>query len=537
MVVHGPHALARGAAALLLVLFAGCGGGSASNAGSGAQLVMARVKDAVVLDPAHATDGLSLNTTAEVMETLVGFKAGSFEIIPALATKWSASADGKTWTFTLRAGARFSDGTPADAAAVKFNVDRWRLVSNKAHGAFPYAYYADVFGGYPGAIVDVRAPAPATVVFRLAAPMGPFLRDLAMPSFAIGSPRAIEADPYAFERKPVGSGPYQLAEWVKDDHITLTVNPTYSGRLPKPVIPSVIIRDIPDQATSVLSMQKGDIQMLTDPRPDDAKALARETNVRIAEQPPNNVSYVALNMDKKPFDDLRVRQAVAYAIDAAAIVRGLYSAGTVVADNWTPPGMLGANPAVRGYRRDVRKARALLAAAGFPKGLTTTLYYPTSPRPYMPEPQRVAETLQAQLQEGGINATLAPFEFGVFLAKVRNGEHDMCLIGWTGDNGDPDNFFYPVLDQDSAHKGTAQNYSFWRDPAFHKLMLAGQHTVDEAQRKAAYMAANQMVHDQAPTVPLVHTAVPFALSTTIRGFVPSPDTRYHFELIKPAEAK
>jgi peptide/nickel transport system substrate-binding protein len=155
----------------------------------------------------------------------------------------------------------------------------------------------------------------------------------------------------------------------------------------------------------------------------------------------------------------------------------------------------------------------------------------------MPEPQRLAETLQAQLKQVGINATLQPFEFGVFLSKVRNGEHQMCLIGWSGDNGDPDNFLYPLLDQDSAIKGTAQNYSFWRDPAFHALMLAGQGTADESKRRAIYMQANAMIHAQVPAVPLVHTAVPIALSTQIAGFVPSPDTRYNFDLIKPAEAK
>ncbi|GAC1540135.1 MAG: ABC transporter substrate-binding protein [Candidatus Velthaea sp.] len=526
------------AAAALAVTLTACGGGGDSGPGAGGnQLVMARVKDAVVLDPSHATDGISLNTTSEVMETLVTFRPGSFDIVPALATKWSRDSAGTTWTFTLREGAKFADNTPADAAAVKFNFDRWRLTNDPAHGNFSYSYYADVFGGFPGAIVDVQASSPATVVFKLKNPMGPFLRNLAMPSFAIGSPAAIKSDPKAFELKPVGSGPFQIAEWVKDDHISLTANPNYTGTLTKPAFANVVIRDIPDQATSVLSIQKGDIQMLTDPRPDDAKSLAGQKGISIANQPSNNNSYVAMNIEKKPFGALAVRQAVAYAIDVNAIVKGLYAAGTVPADNWTPPGMLGENPAVKAYVHDPAKAKAMLKAAGFPNGFSTTLFYPTAPRPYMPEPQRVAETLQAQLKEAGINVTLQPYEFGVFLSKVRNGEHEMCLIGWTGDNGDPDNFLYPLLDQDSAHKGTAQNYSFWRDPAFHQLMLDGQRTVDDAKRKTIYMAANKMVHDQVPAVPLVHTAVPIVLSSSLQGFVPSPDTRYHFELIKPVAAK
>ncbi len=450
------------------------------------------------------------------------FKPGSFDVVGDAAQKWSTSADGKTWTFELQAQAWCSP-----------TARRWtrrRSSSTSTAGAcrrtpptapFAYSYYASDFGGFPGTIADVQAPSPTRVVITLAKPLGPFLRDIAEQSFAIGSPKAIKADPKAFERKPVGSGPYVLSEWVRDDHITLTANPKYSG--PKPGYGTVIIRDIPDQATSVLSIQHGDIDMLTDPRPDDAKSLAQQKGIAIAQQPSNNVSYMAMNVEKKPFGDLRVRQAVAYAIDKAAMATNLYSSGAMVADNWTPPGMLGANPAVKAYPHDVAKAKALLAAAGFPRGFATTLFYPTSPRPYLPEPQRVAEALQANLRDIGITITLEPYEFGVFLDKIRHGEHEMALIGWTGDNGDPDNFFYPLLDQDSAHKdGTAQNYSFWRDPNFHKLMLAGQNTVDEAKRKPIYQQANAMVRDQAPAVPLVHTTVPLVMKSSHQGLRPQP---------------
>jgi peptide/nickel transport system substrate-binding protein len=313
--------------------------------------VLARVKDAVLLDPAHATDGLSLNTTSEVMQNLVTFKPGSFDVVPDIARSWSRSADGKTWTFELPAGRVFADGTPLDASAVKFNFDRWRLRSHPAHGSFPYPYYADVFGGFPGAIADVRAPSPTRVVITLAKPLGPFLRDIAEQSFAIGSPAAITADPKGFELKPIGSAAYQLAEWVRNDHITLVANPKWPG--PKPVYGTVIIRDIPDQATSVLSIQKGDIDILTDPRPDDARALAGQTGISVVQQPSNNVSYVAMETEKKPFTDVRVRRAVAYALDVATMARSLYSSGAVVADNWTPPGMLGATCSVKAYALDV----------------------------------------------------------------------------------------------------------------------------------------------------------------------------------------
>ncbi|BDE06347.1 ABC transporter substrate-binding protein [Vulcanimicrobium alpinum] len=515
----------------LALAASGCGGGSAAKAGSGPLLVMARVKDAVVLDPSHATDGLSLNVTNEVMQNIVGLKPGSFEIVGEIARSWSVSDDGRTWTFELRPGLQFSDGTAADAAAVKFNLDRWRLRSHPAHGSFAYPYYASVFGGFPGAIVDVRAPSPTRLVIGLASPRGSFLHDLADQAFGIGSPAAISADPKGFELKPVGSGPYMVAEWVRDDHITLVANPKWAGK--KPGYPTVLIRDIPDQATSVLSLEKGDIDMLTDPRPEDAKTLAAK-GIALALQPANNTSYIAPETEKKPFGDPRVRQAIAYAIDKEAMVAHLYAKGAMVANDWLPPGMLGDNPALKAYPHDVARAKALLAAAGYPHGFSTTLSYPTSPRPYLPDPPRVAETLQSDLRAAGIEVTLQPSEFGVFLDKVRHGEHELALIGWTGDNGDPDNFLYPLLDQDSARKdGTAQNYSFWRDPAYHELMLAGQRTNDPAKRAAIYRKALVMIHDLAPAIPLVHTTVPVALKPTIKGFVPSPNTAYHFVLIQP----
>jgi peptide/nickel transport system substrate-binding protein len=525
--------MVRTIAALALVLAAsGCGGGATNDAGgAGAPLVMARVKDAVVLDPSHATDGLSLNTTNEVMQNLVAFKPGSFDVVGDVAQKWSVSADGKTWTFDLRPGLVFSDGTPLDAKAVKFNFDRWRLPTHPAHGNFAYSYYVVSFGGLPGSIADVTARSATRVVIRLQRPLGPFLRDIAEQAFALGSPRAILADPKAFELKPVGSGPYMVAEWQRDDHITLVANPRWAG--PKPGYQTVIIRDIPDQATSVLSIQKGDIDILTDPRPDDAKALAKQTGITVVEQPSNNTSYLAMEVEKKPFGDVRVRRAVAYAIDVATMAQGLYSGGATAAGNWTPPGMLGENPALHVHPHDVAKARALLAQAGFPHGFTSSLMYSTAPRPYLPEPQRVAETIQANLAAVGITVTLQPYEWGVYLDKIRHGQHEMCLIGWTGDNGDPDNFFYPLLDQDAAHKdGSAQNYSFWRDPAFHRLMLAGQAAVDDAKRKAIYQQANAMVHDQVPAVSLVHTTVPVVMKSSLKGFVPSPNTSYHFNLIQ-----
>ncbi len=516
-------------AALAALLLAGCGGTTDTG---GPRLIVARVKDATGLDPAQQTDGLSLNVTCEVFANLVRFKPGTFDVIPDIATAWHPSADGKTWTFTLAHGLHFSDGTKLDAAAVRFNFDRWRDAADPNHGSYSYGYYPSMFGGFDSqsVITHVDAPRPDTVVLHLKTPFGPLLRDLAMPAFGIGSPTAIAAGVGVFNQQPVASGPYKVFEWVHDDHITLVANPGWHGV--QPYYTTVYVRDIPDQSTSVLSMKTGDVDLLVDPRPDDAKDLARQPGITIYHPASNNVSYLALNVEKPPFGNVLVRRAVDYAIDKAALARGFFAEGAVVADNWTPPGMLGENPAVKAHARDVAKAKALLAAAGVPH-FSTELYYPTSPRPYMPEPGRIAEAIAANLKDVGIDVTLEPFEFPVFLDKVRNGEHPMCIIGWTGDNGDPDNFMYPLLDQDSAVKGQAQNYSFWRDPRFHRLMLAGQRATDEKVRAAIYREANAMISDQAPAIALVHSVVSFAAKSSVGGVVARPDSEINFELMRP----
>jgi peptide/nickel transport system substrate-binding protein len=494
-------------------------------------LVVARVKDAVTMDPAQSSDGMSLNVTREIIKGLVQFKQGTFDIEPAIAQSWSVGGSGLVWTFTLKRGLKFSDGTPVDAAAVKFNFDRWRLISNPYHGNFSYPYYISEFGGFPGLIEDVQAPDRYTVVFTLSRPFAPFLHDLALPAFGIGSPTAIRDDLAGFATHPVGWGPYTLAEWVKGDRIVLRANRAYPI---KPFYDTIVIRDISDPTASVAAMRDGTVDVLTDPGPSGAASLAGTPGVTVYYQPANNSAYLAMNIDRKPFDRLPVRKAVAYALDVQAIVKDFFPTGAEVANNWTPPGMVGENSSVKAYTMDDRRARELLASAGLRNGFKTELFYPAIPRPYMPDPQGVAKEVADQLRRVGIDAKLDPFDWSVFLDKIHNGEHAMVLTGWSGDNGDPDNFMYTLLDKDSARRPNALNYSFWRDETYHQLMLQGQETSDPAQRALIYERANAMIHDVVPSIPIVHSAVPVAMRTSIAGYIPSPDTSIAFEYLRPA---
>jgi peptide/nickel transport system substrate-binding protein len=530
MVVRHRRTVMRGAlGALAFVastfLLAGCGGQGGSN---GDTLVFGRNKDAVTLDFAVAPDGNSLNVARSTAEGLTRYVPGSFDIGPSLATSWTESNDGKIWVFELRHGVKFHDGTPFDAEAVKFNFDRWRLTANPFHKWGDFSYYASQFGGYPGTISDVTVLAPDRVRFVLTRPVAPLLVDFAMPSFSIASPAAVRSEGPDFFRHPVGTGPYEVTEWVKDDHITLTAFPDYWGVKAK--IKTVILRDIPDPSTSLLALQHGDIDGWEYPQPNSLPQIQKDPGLTVYHLPPNNLMFLTMNELHAPFANVLVRRAIAEAIDTKAIVREFYDPSAVPATEFLPTAVR-PHGVVTPYTYDPVDARKLLAQAGFQHGFSTHLWYMTAPRPYLPEPQRVAEAIQQDLAKIGIQATLQGFEWGVYLSKVQDGEHDLALYGWSGDNGDPDDFLYTILDKDSATPPGANNVAFWKNDAFHALMMAGQVETDPAKRDAIYRKALHLVHDQVPVVPIVHNAPPTVFRNGVRGFIPNPDTAEDFNLM------
>ena len=510
------------ACALLLGACSGSGG----NGAGGDTLVYGRNKDAVNLDPAFAPDGMSLSVVHAMMEGLTRYHPGSFNVEPALAVSWSYDRSGTKWVFHLRHGVKFQDGTAFDAQAVKFNFDRWRLRDDPYHKWGDFTYYESQFGGFPGIIQNVKVLAPDAVEFDFTKPSAPLLANLAMPSFSISSPAAIKNEGQDFAQHPVGTGPYQLAEWVKDDHITLKAFAGYWG--PKPKLGTVILKDIPTPDASLLSLQKGEIDGWEYPTPESLGQIQGDAQLALYHQPANNTMFLAINEMKQPFDDVLVRRALNEAIDADSIVKHFYDPGAFAATDFLPP-VVWPSGVKTAYRFDPADARRLLAKAGYPKGFSTTLWFMTTPRPYLPEPERVAEAIQADLKAVGVNATLEGFEWSTYLYKVQDGQHNLALYGWTGDNGDPDNFLYVLLDRDSASPPGAQNVCFWKDEDFHRLMIAAQTTIDPARRSALYRQALAILHAQAPLVPLVHTAPPTVLKKSILGYTPRPDAFFDFK--------
>ena len=503
---------------------AGEGGAGGGDGGQPADtLVWGRGGDSVSLDPANVTDGESLKVTHQIFDTLVEFKEGSTEVEPWLATDWEVSDDGKVWTFQLRQGVTFHDGTPFNAEAVVFNFERWMNTDNPyRHEGENFEYYAYMFGGFDeqSIIAKVEAVDEYTVRFTLREPLASFLQNLAMPCFAIASPEAIKKYGADFGRHPVGTGPYRFVEWIPDQQITLEAYDQWWGE-PKPKVRRIVYRAIKDNSARLAELMAGTIDVMEDPNPADL-ATVDTSQFEILYREANNVGYLALNNDKEPFDDVRVRRAIAHAINKQEIVEAFWGELGQVAKNPLPPAMWGYNDAIQDYEYDPEKAKQLLAEAGYPDGFETELWTMPVPRPYMPEPQKIAEAIQQDLAAVGIRAEIVTHEWDVYLEKTGNGEHPMALLGWIGDNGDPDNFLYVLLDKDNAKTPGAGNISFYRSEEVHRLLIRAQRTPEQSVREQLYKEAQEIIHRDVPMIPLAHARSPIIVRKGVEGLVPSP---------------
>jgi peptide/nickel transport system substrate-binding protein len=334
---------------------------------------------------------------------------------------------------------------------------------------------------------------------------------------------------------PVGTGPFKFVEWVKGDHITLEKNPDYWGEKAK--IDQLIFKVIPDASQRLLSLQKGEVQGMEFPNPDDLAKIEQDANLQILSEPGLNVGYLAMNMGtdtpgfEKPFGDVRVRQAINYAINKKAIVDQLYKGTAVVAKNPIPPTLWGYNDAIQDYEYNPEKAKELLKEAGYPNGFKTKLWAMPVSRPYMFDPQKIATAIQADLKAVGIDAEIVTYDWGTYLQKTENGEHPMALLGWTADYADPDDFLYVLLDSDSATVGSAGNIAFYRNPEVHNLNIQAQRETDQAKRAELYKKVQEIVHNDAPWVPLAHAKQILVFNKNVKGFVLYPTGDYHFETV------
>lgn len=480
-------------------------------------LVFGRGGDSVTLDPAGATDGESFKVTQNVLETLLNFGEQDTTINEGLATKWEPSEDGLTYTFTLREGVKFHDGTDFNAEAVVKNFERW---ANGSEDLFPY--YKSMFGGFASdesrVIDSVTAEGDYTVIFKLTRAQAPFLKNIAMSPFAIASPTAFEAAGDKFGDSPVGTGPFKFVEWKRNESITIEKNEEYWNP-EEPKLDKVIFKAIPDNSARLNDLLTGAIDLADGVNPSDGSTVEAEAALQLFERPSMNVGYLGLTSTRPPFDNQKVRQAVNYAIDKQAIVDAFFEGRAEVAKNPMPSTISGYNDDIPGYEYDPEKAKQLLAEAGFADGFEMELWAMPVPRPYMPDGAKVAEAIQKNLADVGITANIVSYEWATYLEKAENGEADAFLLGWTGDNGDADNFIYVLLDEDNIG---SNNYSYYSNDETHKLLIEAQTEVDEEKRNELYKQAQEIIFEDAPWVPLAHSTPLLAGDAEIINFKPHP---------------
>jgi peptide/nickel transport system substrate-binding protein len=495
--------------ALSLVSLA-IGAGWAQTPMRGGTFVFGRGADSVGLDPAVITDGESFRVTRNIYESLCEYERDSTAVIPGLAERWETSPDGLTWKFALRRHVKFHDGTPFNAEAVVFNFERWMFEPHPYHKGV-FEYWKSMFGGFPGFVQSVKAIDEFTVEFVLEKPMAPFLANLAMPMFGIASPTAIKKHGDDYFKNPMGTGAFRFREWRKDDRVVLERNPDYWGE--KALFDRVIFRSIVDNSARLLELQAGSIDLMEFLNPDDIPTVKNDANLQLIVRPSMNVGYLWWNVEKEPFGKLDVRRAIAHAVNKRAIVEKLFGSIGIPAKNMLPPSLWGYNDAVLDYEYDPAKAREYLAKAGLPNGFKTKLWAMPNPRPYMPQPTKIAEAIQADLKAVGIDAEIITMDWATYLAKTRDGEQDMYMLGWTGDNGDPDNFLYWFF-------GQKETRSRYYNTKAAQLTGKAQAVFDQEERARLYRDAQIVLKEDTANMPIAHTTPPLAAKKTVKGYIP-----------------
>lgn len=486
--------------------------------GEGGTFVFGRGGDSVRLDPAVITDGESARVTEQVFDTLIMFSGSSTDLKPGLARSWDISPDGLTYFFNLREGVRFHDGTPLDAGAVKWNFDRWMDADNIWHkeaiaGGVSFEYFDDVTG-FADVIRSVDVVDFNTVQINLKAPQGPFLLNLALFAFAIVSPNSATAGFTALSRNPVGTGPFKFVSWAPGDRIILDRYADYWGETAS--VDRVVVRVIPDNAARFLALRSNDIDMMENANPEDVVNARRDArNLSVILRPPMNIAYINMNLNAKPFDNLKVRQAVAAAINRSAIVEALYGGTGSVATQLIPSSLLGWNTELRGPQYNPDRAKQLLAEAGYGSGFTTDFWYMPVARPYYPSPQAIAEAFAADLAKVGIRANLKTEDWGTYLADRNALKFPIWMLGWTGDNGDTDNFLFTFF-------GNHRQDNSWDHATVRALLKQAQSSPDTAERELIYKQVNQVIEQEVPRIPIAHNSVPLIARSYVKGYLPHP---------------
>lgn len=495
-----------------------------------AVLVHARPTDSGTLDPGQMTQGESWKVVAQIYDTLVRYKPGTFELEPALAESWEVSDDGLEWTFHLRDDVTFHDGTPLNAEAVAFTFERAR---DENH---PYHQYGawDNWSWYMYMVNQVEAVDEYTVRFTLDYAYAPFLQTLANYATAIVSPTAFREEQDDFAQNPVGSGPYRFVEWAKDDRIVLEKNSEYWDG--EPGLDRLIYRVIPEHSARLSALQTGEVHVVDQLPPEMATIVQNEDGLTLDTKPGLNISYLRWNTVpeypgyQEPLGDVRVRRALAHAIDREALRERFFGDFGEVATNPIPSLVWGRDESLELPEYDPERARELLAEAGYGDGFETELLGWTLVRSYWPEPVPLTEAIQGYLQEIGVDAKIRVVEYGIWAEETAAGEAPMHIGGWTGDFGDPDNFLATIWDDEL----TGRQYG-WRNEEFRNLLVEAQKATDRDERIDLYHQAQAIFFEELPGLPLFHGKYVTGYRDTVQNLVVGADGGIRYTNVTMAE--
>lgn len=523
--------VASGRLSLLGILFAalvavGCSGGDATDparpttappppgiAGaetpSGEPIIVSLPADVQKLDPPQPTDGNSMVVVAHLYDRLVEFHDTEVKVVPALAESWAISDDGLRYTFNLRDDATFSNGDPVLASDVKFTFERIVDPEHPQHFTIPWS--SDILGDW---FDHIETPDDHTAVFVLNRPYVPLLSNLAIPPASIVSERHLkEVGRDRSVTEPMGSGPYELDEWQQGQFVVLRARDTHwrgRGKTDR-----LIFRTQKDQNQTMSALRRGDshLAIVLSPAVIDRSNLGQAV---VHDFPIFSLGYAIFNVQKPALASRELRLAMNYAIDRESICTTLLEGMGIPSGTITPPGMLGSreNPDTA-FTYDPDRARELIAQSGY-DGSPIELMCFSAARPYNPIGVRLAQRLQEDLRGVGINIELAQMEFGAVIETVeQRTRHEMAMLGWSSDNGDPDNFIYYLF-------GAPNNRANYDNPEARALMQEAQGETDADRRAALYAQAEDLLLADPPALIINHAKGVKGASNRLRGWAPHP---------------
>ncbi|MEA4846466.1 MAG: ABC transporter substrate-binding protein [Clostridiaceae bacterium] len=487
------------------------------HSGEEKRLVIGRANDSVSLDPSCTTEMDSFKVTVNVLETLVKCERSGDGIVPLLAESWKSSEDGLNWVFRLRQGIKFHDGTIFDAHAVVFNFNRWMDEENPYHNG-PFSYWSYIFGGFPGFVRSVTALDDYSVEIKLNKPFAPFLYALTMPAFGMVSPEAIKTYTGDLSEHPVGTGPFIFKSWERNSNIVLVRNEKYWNGAAQ--VDEIEFKVIPGNKERLEELRQGTIHIADYLSPEDIAYIRYDPDLHLYFRPSFNVGYMAMNNEKPPFNNRLVRAAINHAIDKDKLINDVFYNLAKPAATFLPPSLWGYNGSLETYDYNPEKSRQLLAEAGYPEGFNATLWVMSASREYFPKPLEAAQFIKENLMKVNIDVKIEIFNWDEYLRRIHNGEHEIALIGWTGDYTDPDNFLYTMLASENAKPGLAGNYSFYKSAEADQLLAQARQTANMDFRRNLYRRLQELVNYDIPSVPLVHTTPVLAARLSVKGYTP-----------------